>query len=416
MKPELVSPAGNFVSLRAAIDAKADAVYFGIDEFNLRKNAGNFSPKSIKEIVRLCHINKVRSYLTLNSIIYDKEINRVRKILTEAKKAGIDAVIAWDFAIILLCNELNIPVHLSTQASISNFTALSFLKENIRNLKCIVLARELSLEKISYIIKKIKEHSMQIEIETFVHGAMCMSISGRCFLSHELFNKSANRGECMQPCRRKYLLTEKEDNYQLELGSDFILSTRDICTLPFIDKLIKSGISKFKIEGRNRSPEYVKAVTECYRFAIDSAIKNQLSRDLIDSLLKKLKEVYNRGFSSGFYLGMPSAMEHANEHGSIATTRKLYIGTVRNFYNKIGVAEVRIDTGSLNIGDIIMFQGETTGIVEIKISSMQINHKDIQTSTKGETVAIKIPCIVRRNDKVYLKLSNNKNATHSSIL
>lgn len=275
MKPELIAPAGDWISLRAATQAKADAVYFGVKELNLRLGAKNFLVKDIKKVIEQCHKRNVKAYLTLNTIVYDNEINKLRNILKEAKQANIDAVIAWDFSVVKECEKLNLPIHLSTQASISNFESLFFLKNKIKNLKRIVLARELSLEQIQSIIKEIRNKKLDIEIETFVHGAMCVSVSGRCFLSQEIFRKSANRGECLQPCRREYIILEPEDKYRLKLGKNYILSPKDLCALPFIDKLIKAGINAFKIEGRNRSPEYVKTVTECYREAIDAVVEDK---------------------------------------------------------------------------------------------------------------------------------------------
>ncbi len=274
-KPELLSPVQDFVSLRTAINSGADAVYFGIRELNLRLGAKNFALKDTKKVIGLCHRNNVKAYFTLNTIIYDEEINKIKKILKKLKKEGIDAIITWDFSVVNECEKLNLPIHFSTQASISNFETILYLKNKIKNLKRINLARELTLNQIKEIIKRIKDNKkIKVEIETFIHGAMCVSISGRCFLSQEIFNKSANRGECLQPCRRKYLIKDVEENHEFELGEDYIISPKDLCTIEIIDKLIEAGICAFKIEGRNRSPEYVKVVTECYREAIDAVMSD----------------------------------------------------------------------------------------------------------------------------------------------
>ncbi len=392
-KPELLSPVQDFTSLKAAIDAGADAVYFGVKELNMRIGAKNFELKDTKKVIELCHKNKVKAYFALNTIIYDNEINKIKKILKKLKKEKIDAVIAWDFSVIRECEKLNLPLHLSTQTSVSNFEALKTFKNKFRNIKRVNLARELSLEQIKKITKNINKEKLNVEIETFIHGAMCVSVSGRCFLSQEIFDKSANRGECIQPCRRKYVIKDVEEDHEFELGEDYIISPKDLCTIEIIDKLIAAGIDAFKIEGRNRSPEYVKVVTECYREAIDKGFNR--------SLLAKLKTVYNRGFSTGFYLGKP-LNGWSKAYGSSATKKKVYIGKVKNFYKKINVAEILIEANKIKRGDTLMFQGPTTGVVEQKIVSMQKNHKDINKAEKWDRVAIKTKCVLRENDKVFL--------------
>jgi putative protease len=268
-KPELLSPVQDLVSLKAAIDAGCDAVYFGVKGLNMRAGAKNFDTKDIKKIVSIAHKNKVRAYLALNVIVYDDELAKVKKILGEAKKNKIDAVICWDLSVLELCNRLKIPIHLSTQASVTNLESLRSYYKKFK-IKRAVLARELSLEQIKGIIKKIKKNKLKVEIETFVHGAMCVSVSGRCFLSQEVFNKSANRGECLQPCRRKYIIKDSEEKHEFLIGEDYVLSPKDLCTIEILDKLVDAGIDSFKIEGRNRSAEYVKVVTEVYRQAIDA--------------------------------------------------------------------------------------------------------------------------------------------------
>jgi len=395
MKPQLLSPVQDFTSLKAAIDAGADAVYFGIKELNMRIKAKNFHLKDTKKVINICHKNKIKAYFTLNTIIYDNEIKKVKTILKKLKKEKIDAIIAWDFSVIKECEKLNILIHLSTQASISNFEAIKLLKNKFKNIKRINLARELTLNQIRNIIREIKKNKLNVEIETFIHGAMCVSISGRCFLSQQIFNKSANRGECIQPCRRKYILKDVEEAHELELGEDYIISPKDLCTIDILDKLIEAKINAFKIEGRNRSPEYVKTVTECYREAIDNPKANK------NKLIKKLKTVYNRGFSTGFYLGKP-INQWSKTYGSKATKKKIYIGKVKNFYKKINVAEIKIESNQLKLNDNIIFQGSTTGVIEQKITSMEKNHKKIKKAKKGERIAIKTNNRVRENDKVFL--------------
>ncbi len=393
MKPQLLSPVQDFTSLKAAIDAGADAIYFGIKELNMRIKAKNFQSKDTKKVINLCHKNNVKSYFTLNTIIYDKEINKIKKILKKLKKDNIDAIIAWDFSVIKECEKLNLPIHISTQSSISNFESIKLLKNKFKNLKRINLARELSLQQIKNIINKIKKSKLNVEIETFIHGAMCVSISGRCFLSQQIFNKSANRGECLQPCRRNYIIKDIEEAHELQLGEDYIISPKDLCTIKIIDKLIKANINAFKIEGRNRSPEYVKVVTECYREAIDKGFNTQL--------LTKLKTVYNRGFSTGFYLGKP-INEWAKVYGSKATKKKIYLGKVLNYYKKVKVAEILLQTKDLKLNDRIMFQGNKTGVIQQKVNSMEIRKKKINKAKKGQRVGIKTNNIVRENDKIFL--------------
>ena len=395
MKPELLAPVQDFVSLNAAIQAKADAVYFGIKGLNMRAGAKNFELKDLKKVITLAHKNKVKAYLAINTIIYDNELNKISKILKKAKELKIDAIIAWDFSIINEANKLNLPIHISTQASISNFEALKSLKKSYKNIQRVILARELTLSQIKSIISKLKKEKIKVDIETFIHGAMCVSVSGRCFLSQELFNKSANRGECLQPCRRKYLIKDIEEKHELELGEDYIMSPNDLCTIEILDKLVKAGIKSFKIEGRNRSPEYVKTVVEVYREALDNKKYNKTE------FLNKLKTVYNRGFSKGFYLGKP-INEWTKAYGSKATKKKVYIGVVKNFYSKINVAEIKLETNNLKINDNIMFQGNKTGVIEQKVTSMQINKKEIKQAKKGQSLGLKTKSKVRENDRVYL--------------
>jgi|TARA_Y100000310_G_scaffold317795_1_gene371070 putative protease len=394
IKPELLSPVQDFVSLTAAIQAGADAIYFGIKGLNMRAGARNFLIKDLKKIIEQCHKNKVKAYLAINTIIYDKELKNVQSLLKKAKQAKIDAIIAWDFSIINEANKLNIPIHISTQASLANFEAVKTLKKQYKNIQRVILARELNLTQISSIISKLKKAKINVEIETFIHGAMCISVSGRCFLSQEVFGKSANRGECLQPCRRLYTIKDVEEGHKYSVGGEYVLSPKDLCTITIIDKLLNSGISCFKIEGRNRSPEYVKVVTEIYRNAIDNKKVNK------KDLLEKLKTVYNRGFSKGFYLGKPID-EWSKKYGSQATKKKIYVGVVKNFYKKHSVAEIKVETHGIKIGDHLMIQGNKTGVIEQKVNSMQINHKEVKQIKKGR-IGIKLEKSSRENDKVFV--------------
>ncbi len=409
MKPELISPAGNEAMLSAAINAGADAVYFGVKDLNMRITADNFEISQLKKLTDKCHKGKVKAYLTLNTIVYDDELEKAKKILKEAKKAKIDAVIAWDLSILEECKKLKIPIHLSTQASVSNFEALLSYYQRFK-IKKIVLARECSLEQIREIVKKVKGKKIKVDIEVFAHGAMCVSMSGRCFTSQFVFNKSANRGDCLQNCRREYTVIDEEGN-ELKLENNFVMSAKDLCTLPFIDQLIEAGISSFKIEGRNRSPEYVKVVTESYKDIIDYCLKHQKSKDnekVIKELDAKVKEnmerlraVYNRGFSNGFYLGRP-VNEFTDEYGSKAIKKKFYVGRIRNFYKKIKVAEVIMEDNPLKEGDEIIVLGNKTGAIITNVKSMELNHKKVKEAKKGQRIAIQIDKIARENDKVFV--------------
>lgn len=391
---ELLSPVGDFASLRAAVENKADAVYFGLKQLNMRAAAKNFSLNEMKKVVDYCHKNKVKAYLTLNTIIYDNKIKKAEQILKKAKQAKVDAIIAWDLAILQLCKKLKLKIHLSTQANVTNSETIKFY--NKLGVKRINLARELSLEQI----KKLKKQN--IEIECFAHGALCVSISGRCFLSQSLYNKSANRGECLQPCRREYEIKDIETGFKLKLGNNYVLSPKDLCALPFLDKLIKAKIDALKIEGRNRSPEYVAIVTKVYREAIDSYYKKRYNKNLVNKLLKELKTVYNRGFSTNFYLGIPDKKTFTDDYGSKATKKKVYLGYVKNFYKKIKVAEIKIESNSVKVGDDLLIIGNKTGVKQEKVKSMEINHRKVSSAKKGQRVAVKLKNVIRENDKIYL--------------
>lgn len=400
MKPELLAPVGNYTMLEAAIQAGADSVYLGIKGTNMRARAQNFELKELKAVVQRAHQDKVKVYLTVNTVVYENEIKKIKQILKKAKQAKVDAIICWDMAVIQEAKRLKLPIHISTQASISNFEALKlYYKLGARR---FILARELSLEQIREIKKKIKKERLKAEIEVFIHGAMCVSISGRCFMSQFTFNKSANRGECLQPCRREFVIKDTENEIEFKLGHNYILSPKDLCTLDFIDKLIDVKIDCFKIEGRNRSPEYVKTAVSAYRSVIDFYSKNKNSKKLNQlkkQQLNQLKKVYNKGFSTGFFLGKP-INQWSDTYGSKATETKKYIGKVLNYYNQPKVAEILLEAGDLKVGDKIIIQGNKTGVIEQKVFSMQINKKNIKKAQKGKRIGIKTKK-ARPNDQVY---------------
>ncbi len=393
-KPELLAPVSDLAMLKSAIDAGADAVYFGIKGQNMRLRAGNFERKDLRKIVSICRRERVKAYLALNTIIYDSEISQVRKILDEAKKAKVDAVIAWDIAVIEEARKRKIPIHISTQASVSNSEAAGFFRR--LGAKRIVLARELDLAQI----KRIKKDA-KVDVEVFVHGAMCVSISGRCFLSQFVYGKSANKGVCIQPCRRSYTIKDKEEGFELEVGNDYVLSPKDLSALPFLDKLIDAGIDSFKIEGRQKSAEYVYVVVKAYREAIDAAMEGRFSKALVARLDKDIAKVYNRGFSGGFFLGKPID-EWTRSYGSSATERKVHIGRIVNFFRKNMVAEILVEAGArLDSGDEIYIIGPTTGTLREKVSSMRWDDRELKSVGKGESFTMKMGKIVRRNDAVY---------------
>ena len=410
-KPEIMSPAGCWISLRAALDAGCDAVYFGIKGANMRAGADNFSAGEMKKLAKQCHDAGVKAYLALNTVLYENDISNTKKIICKSKEADIDAIICWDFAVIQEAVKQQLPVYASTQMSVANSESILFL-HNSFGINRFVLARECSLSDIKTIRRKLKKargiYAKDIEIEVFVHGAMCVSISGRCFMSHFLTGKSANRGECLQPCRREYFVTEKDREYSLVLGSNYILSPEDLCALPFIEKLIEAGVSSLKIEGRNRSPEYVRTVTGAYRKAVDFYFENRKKKEfkkqfktLKAGLVNQLRTVYNRGFSSGFFLGRP-ADQWTSTYGSQATKKKEYSGIVIKYYRKPGVAEVRVESNEFRNGDEIMFHGPTTGVLAQVAESIEINHKKIDLAEKGTVVAVKTTNPVRPNDRVYV--------------
>ena len=391
-KPELLAPVNDFATLKAACDAGADAVYFGIKGSNMRaaKHGGGFVFRDLPAIAKF----NVKKYLTLNGIMYDKELEFVRRAIEESKNY-VDGYICWDMAVLGIALEMGVEVHLSTQASVANSAAAKFYK-NI-GVKRIVPARELSLEQI----RKIKEDVDGLELETFVHGSMCMAISGRCFLSQDVFKQTANKGKCLNVCRREYIIKDKREGFEMVLGEDYILNAKDLCALPFIDKLIDAGIDGFKIEGRSKKAEYVKIVTSCYRKAIDAYFDGNFNKELVDGLMEELKFVYNRGFSSGFYLGMPTSDDYSHEEGSVASREKIDAGRVVHYYGKNNVAVIEVTAAPLKKGDRILVIGNKTGAVDFIIDGMQVQHKDVDSVEKG-VVGVKSPYILRVNDKVYL--------------
>ena len=394
-KPELMAPAGNKTMLTAVVKAGADAVYFGVEKLNMRAKASNFESDNLPELTAYCKENNVRTYLTLNTIIYEEELDQLRDIILKAKEAGVDRIICWDFSVVQLCKEAGMPFCISTQGSVSNSLAANFYKE--MGAERIVLARECSLEDI----KRVRALT-DLEIEVFVHGAMCIAVSGRCFMSHHLFDKSANRGECIQSCRREYEVYDPTIGKSMIVGEDYVLSPEDLCTLGFIDQLIETGVDSFKIEGRKRSPEYAAAVTSAYRKAIDLYFENKLTPEIKKELTEELGKVFNRGFSTGFYFDTPGPDEYADIYGSKASKRKEYLGKVLNYYKKAGVVYISVEAGSIKEGDEIYIIGETTGVVQLKAENLLEDEHNIESASKGMKITFRCNDIVRPRDAVYL--------------
>lgn len=396
-KPELLAPAGNWTALYSAIEAGCDAVYFGLKSINMRHFAGNFDLLELEKVMAYLHEHGKKGYIALNVIVYDSELEKLEKIMKTAKAANVDGIIAWDMAVLAMAKRFGLELHLSTQASVSNYEALKFYAST--GITRVVLARECSLWDIEQIKKRIEEDKLNCELEVFIHGAMCVSVSGRCFLSELTFDKSANRGACVQPCRRKYKITDIDNEAEYLLGEDYILSPKDLCTIDFIDSIIESGADVFKIEGRMRSPEYAKVVTESYRRAIDAYFEGTLTDDLKADLKADMAKVYNRGFSEGFYRGEPENwITRKLEH----TYEKKMIGTVSRFFNKISVAEVKVNSYGINSGDKLLFMGKNTAAEWVDDYQIHLEGKLVDKVDKGNVVGIKVPFKVKPKDKVFV--------------
>jgi len=401
---EIMAPVGSWETLRAAIQAGADSVYFGIGHLNMRsRSTVNFTLDDIHKIVKLCREEGVKTYVTVNTIIYDKELPDLQTLISTLSKAGIDAVIASDLAVIQECRKYSIPIHASTQLNISNIEAVRFFSQFC---DVVVLARELSLTQVKEITRQIQEQNIcgpsgnLIKIELFVHGALCMAVSGKCYLSLDNFNYSANRGACIQVCRRGYHVKDKDQEVELEIDNEYIMSPKDLCTIDFIDKIINAGVSVFKIEGRARSSEYVKTVTLVYKEAVQSIFNETYTDENIEKWKKSLEQVFNRGFWDGYYLGRKMG-EWADRGGSRATKVKEYVGKVTNYFNRIEVFELTMESGEIKIGDELIIIGPTTGVVELIVSEIRTNLVAVDSATKGDVCSLPISDLLRRSDKVY---------------
>ncbi len=401
---EIMAPVGCMESLHAAITAGADAVYFGVGVLNMRaRSSVNFTLDDLAEIVRTAHEAGVKTYLTVNTILYDGEMQDMCAIIDRAVKEGVDAIIAADVAAIMYARRVGMEVHISTQCNISNAEAVKFYAQWA---DVVVLARELSLEQVAHITREIRENEIVgpkgelVRIEMFAHGALCMSISGKCYLSEHEEHCSANRGACRQICRRKYLITDMQTGRELAVDGRYVLSPKDLCAIDFLDKFISAGVRVLKIEGRARGAEYVKRVVECYDAALRAMERGEYNAEYAAELKERLSTVFNRGFWQGYYAGKDIA-EHCNHYGSAATERKVYVGKVTNFFKKISVAEVLVEAAPIAEGEQLLWLGETTGAVEQRAEGLTLHEKVVEQVPQGVYCSIKVPQLLRRGDKLY---------------
>ena len=386
---ELLSPVGSFEALQAAIRAGADAVYFGVEQLNMRaKSANSFSIRDIKEIQAVCREHDIRSYITLNTVMYEHDMQLLRSILQEVKKQGVNAVIAADFAVMEYCRQLNIPLHISTQANVSNMEAVRFFAGFS---DVIVLARELTLKQVEEITREIRRKKIKgisgdlLKIEVFIHGALCMAVSGKCYLSLHTQNASANRGACAQNCRRPYQVTDIENNVELLIDHEYIMSPKDLCTIDILDQVVNSGVDVLKIEGRSKGADYVYTVTKCYKEALQAIKEGTYTTEKIEYWKKELEKVYNRGFWEGYYLGRRLG-EWTDNPGSAATEKKIYIGRGSNYYPTIKVGEFLVESGSVKAGDTLMITGPICGMIKEKATTLRVNGIDSIEAMRGDKI------------------------------
>ncbi len=401
---EIMAPVGSRESLTAAIQAGANSIYFGIEHLNMRAHSASaFTISDLREIARICEENGVKSYLTVNTIIYEGDLVMMRHIVDAAKESGISAVIAADVAVLQYCNSIGVEVHLSTQLNISNSEALKFYAHFA---DVVVLARELNIEQVEEIYRVIVEEDIRgpkgelIRIEMFCHGALCMAISGKCYLSLHQLGRSANRGQCMQVCRRGYIVKDRESDIELEVDNKYIMSPKDLKTIGFMDRMIKAGVRVFKIEGRARGPEYVSTVVSCYKEALEACLDGTFNKEKCEEWDKRLATVFNRGFWDGYYLGQKMG-EWSNIYGSQATEKKVYIGRGIKYFSKLGVGEFYIEAGELNMGDKLLITGPTTGAMYVDLEEARVDLGPVERVPKGVYVSFKVPDKVRPADKLY---------------
>jgi U32 family peptidase len=401
---ELLAPVGSYESLTAAAQGGADAIYFGIGQLNMRaRSSASFTAEDLPGIVSRSGELGMKTYLTVNTVIYNEELIQMRKIIDQAVSHGVDAIIASDQSVLQYCKSAGARVHISTQLNISNIETLKFYA-NFADV--MVLARELNLEQVGEMARAIELEEIKgpsgdlIKLELFIHGALCMSVSGKCYLSLHEHNQSANRGKCYQVCRRGYTVRDKDREVELDMDNEYIMSPKDLKTIHFLNKVLDAGVSVLKIEGRARSADYVKTVASCYDEAIHAYVDGAFSREKIGDWDNRLSTVFNRGFWDGYYLGQRLG-EWSDAYGSKATLRKIYTGKVTNYFDRIGVVEVLVETGELHVGDSIQFTGPTTGVLEVTIKELRVNDINCKAAGKGERCSFPVEQLIRRSDKVY---------------
>lgn len=401
---EIMAPVGSYESLTAAIQAGADSIYFGIENLNMRsRSANNFTTEDLFKIVQICKQHGLKSYLTLNTVIYNDDLALMRQIIEAAKSASISAIIASDVAAMQYACQIGVEVHLSTQLNISNIESLRFYAQFA---DVVVLARELNLDQVAAIYQTIESDNIvgpkgqKVRIEMFCHGALCMAVSGKCYLSLHQMNASANRGACLQMCRRGYTVKEKEGRVELDVENQYIMSPKDLKTIHFLNKMVDAGVRVFKIEGRARGAEYVKAVVSSYKEALIACLESQFDQAQIDQWESRLSKVFNRGFWDGYYLGKRLG-EWSHRYGSQATHRKQYIGKALKYFSNIGVAEFLLETGELHVGDEVLITGPTTGALEYQVEEIRVDYKQVSTAVKGDAFSIKVTQKIRPSDKIY---------------
>lgn len=401
---EIMAPVGSYESLQAAIQGGADSVYFGVEQLNMRSaSSANFTLDDLAKIVGICRENGLKSYLTVNCILYDEDLPVMRRIIDRAKAEGVTAVIASDQSAILYAREVGVPVHISTQMNLTNIESLKFYAPYA---DVVVLARELNLGQVRHIYDEIQRQNIcgpqgeRVRIEMFVHGALCMAVSGKCYLSLHEAGKSANRGGCRQICRRAYEVRDRDTGEELAIENQYIMSPKDLCTIGFLDEVLEAGVRVLKIEGRARSAEYVKRVCQCYDEAVGAVLDGTFSEEKVAVWKERLSTIFNRGFWNGYYLGQRLG-EWSRAYGSSATKRRVYVGKVTNFFKKLSVAEVQIEAAPLAVGEELLFIGETTGVVECMAEEIRLELQPVAEVKQGDRCSLPVPQSVRRGDKLY---------------
>ncbi|MCB1678069.1 MAG: U32 family peptidase [Halioglobus sp.] len=403
-RPEILAPAGSHEALSAALKAGCDAVYFGVEQLNMRaRSSTNFSTEDLAAIVERCNAHGVKSYLTINTVLYDHDLALMHRIVDSAAHCGVSAIIASDHAVMASARKAGVPIHVSTQANISNIDTVAFYAAFA---DAMVLSRELSLRQVESIVKEITRRDIRgpsgerVKIEIFAHGALCMAVSGKCYLSLHSHNASANRGACIQNCRKPYIVTDKEEGVELQIDNEYIMSAKDLCTIGFLDKVVGAGVAILKIEGRGRAADYVYTTTSCYREAVDAIARDNYDRDKIEQWTQRLATVFNRGFWDGYYLGRRLG-EWNDAQGSKATERKIRVGRGVNYFRDIGVAEFVLESNRLTLGDKLLITGPTTGVVTTQVTELRVDGKSVDAVAKGSRFSLPVPETVRPSDTLF---------------